>query len=421
MPHQGSMFESTIAPNRFAYLFERFPTFTQTFCVREVEAMVRLGLQFPVFSIRKPCGEPTQDCFRGECGVTFLPEKYDEILANDTTFRRAARKALETLRCLWGGEQQKKRIYEALWLGPRLREVGIRHVHVHFAGTAARTAFWLKKLFDINYSVTAHANDIFCDEPPDRLVQIFEAAAVVVTVSDFSLRYLETHFPALKGKFHRVYNGIEMDRFCPSDFPACRPVIVGVGRYIEKKGFATLVKACAQLGRRDWECQIIGQGPLEEELKEQVEKLGLDGRVVIAGPRSEGEIRQILSRAHIFALPCLNAADGGMDNLPTVIMEAMAAGLPVVSTPVAAVPEMVVEGRNGFLIPERDAATLADRIGRLLDDSGLARTMGAAGRERCRELFEISRTSASLYQILKAHDAIADRAGGLPALQRSAA
>ncbi len=409
------------APHGFAYLFERFPTFTQTFCVREVEAMRLLDLEFPVFSIRKPCDEPAQDCFRGGCGVTFLPEKYDEILANDTAFRRAARKALETLRSLWGGEQQKKRIYEALWLGPRLRDAGIRHVHVHFAGTAARTAFWLKKLFDINFSVTAHANDIFCDEPPDRLAQIFGAATVVVTVSDFSLRYLETHFPLLSGKFHRVYNGIEMERFRPSEFPAGRPLIVGVGRYIEKKGFGTLVQACSQLGRRDWECLIIGQGPLDGELKEQVEKLGLDGRVFIAGPRSEGEIRHLLSRAHVFALPCLNAADGGMDNLPTVIMEAMAAGLPVVSTPVAAVPEMVVEGRNGFLTPERDAAALADRIRRLLDEPELARTMGAAGRERCRELFEISRTSASLCQILKTHDAIADRAGGLPAIQRSAA
>ncbi len=415
------MSQEISAPHRFAYLFERFPTFTQTFCVREVDAMRRLGLEFPVFSIRRPHDEPAQDCFRGGCGVTFLPEKYDDILAADTAFRRAARKALETLRCLWGSEQQKKRIYEALWLGPRLQDAGIRHVHVHFAGTAARTAFWLKKLFDINFSVTAHANDIFCDEPPDRLAQIFDAAAVVVTVSDFSLQYLQEHFPALTAKFHRVYNGIEMERFHPTDFPPGRPVIVGVGRYIEKKGFGTLVKACSQLGRRDWECVIIGQGPLEEELREQVEKLGLEGRVVIAGPRSEGEICQILSRAHLFALPCLNAADGGMDNLPTVIMEAMAAGLPVVSTPVAAVPEMVVEGSNGFLIPERDAGALAGRLRQLLDDPELGRTMGAAGRDRCRELFEISRTSASLYQILKAHDAIADRADGLPAIQRSAA
>ena len=131
------------------YLFERFPSFSQTFCVREVEAMHRRGLEFPVFSIRKPAGEPVQDYFSDIGPIYFLPEKFDTILATDTNFRRSARKALESLRALWGCEEQKRRIYEALWLGPLLREAGIRHVHVHFAGSAARTAFWLKRLFGV--------------------------------------------------------------------------------------------------------------------------------------------------------------------------------------------------------------------------------------------------------------------------------
>ena len=409
------------APHHFAYLFERFPTFTQTFCVREVKAMRALGLEFPVYSIRKPTDEPTQDCFDSCSDVTFLPAKYDEILAEDAGFRRAARKALDTLRALWGSEQEKRRIYEALWVGPKLRQAGVRHVHVHFAGTAARTAFWLNKLFGIRYSITAHANDIFCDEPPARLAQIFAAAAVVVTVSDYSLNFLKQNYPKQSGKFFRVYNGIATERFAVSAFPAGRPVIVSVGRYIEKKGFGTLIEACSQLRDRDWECQIIGQGPLESELKEQVNRLGLEGRVHIAGPRCEGEIRELLSRSHVFALPCLKAADGGLDNLPTVIMEAMAAGIPTVSTPVAAVPEMVLDGQTGFLTAERDAAGLAEKIGRLLDDPALAQTLGAAARERCLELFDLRSTSAALCQILKNHDAIANGSGRPSALQPAVA
>jgi colanic acid/amylovoran biosynthesis glycosyltransferase len=415
------MSESLRAPHHFAYLFERFPTFTQTFCVREVQAMRGLGLEFPVYSIRKPADEPAQDCFRGCCGVTFLPAKYDEILAEDAGFRRAARKALETLRSLWGCEKEKRRIYEALWLGPRLREAEVRHVHVHFAGTAARTAFWLNKLFGIRYSITAHANDIFCDEPPERLAQIFAAASVVVTVSDYSLAFLKQNYPAQSGKFFRVYNGIATERFTVSAFPAGRPVIVSVGRYIEKKGFGTLIEACSRLRSRDWECQIIGQGPLETELKDQVNRLGLEGRVIIAGPRCEGEIRELLSRAHLFALPCLKASDGGLDNLPTVIMEAMAAGLPSISTPVAAVPEMVVDGKTGFLTPEKDAAQLAEKIDRLLDDFTLAKSLGTAARERCLGLFDLRSTSAALCQILKDHDAIANRSGCQPVLQPTTA
>jgi colanic acid/amylovoran biosynthesis glycosyltransferase len=397
------------APRGFAYLFERFPSFSQTFCVREVEAMHGRGIEFPVFSIHKPAGEPVQDCFVDIGPIYFLPEKFDSILATDTAFRRSARRALESLRALWGCEDQKRRIYEALWLGPILREAGIRHVHVHFAGSAARTGFWLKRLFGIEYSVTAHANDIFRDDPRERLDQVFSAAAAVVTVSDFSLNYLREKFPSERGKFYRVFNGIETDRFPVSSFPNGRPLIVSVGRYIPKKGFCTLVDACSRLDSRDFECQIVGNGPLEISLKEQAALLGIQDRVQITGPKPEGEIKGLLERSRMFVLACARTEDGAMDNLPTVIMEAMAAGLPVISTDVAAVPEMVVEGETGFIVPEKDSAALAQKMAQLMDDPHLARMMGMKGRARCRELFSIDKTSASLFEILSGHGAFVSR------------
>ena len=399
------MSETISAPHGFAYLFEKFPSFSQTFCAREVKALRRQGLEFPVFSLRRPVDEPTQNEL-ADGVVHYLPEKFDEILAGDAGMRRSARSAQEKLKALWGSEKEKKRIYEALWLGPKLREARVGHVHVHFAGMAARTAFWLKELFGINYSITAHANDIFRDEPPERLAQIFAAAAVVVTVSDFSVRYLQKHYPSLSAKFFRVYNGIEMDRFWPSDFPSGRSLILSVGRYIEKKGFGDLIEACARLGERDFECQIIGHGPLEEDLKLQANRLGLATRVVMNGPKTEAEIRELLSRSSLFVLPCLNASDGAVDNLPTVIMEAMAASLPVVSTAVAGVPEMVLEGKTGFVVAEKNPEALAERMARLIDDKNLAREMGSAGRELCRELFDDSRTSACLLEVLMSHGAI---------------
>lgn len=397
------------APHGFAYLFERFPSFSQTFCVREVEAMHGRGIEFPVFSIHKPAGEPVQDCFVDIGPIYFLPEKFDTILATDTSFRRSARRALESLRALWGCEDQKRRIYEALWLGPMLREAGIRHVHVHFAGSAARTAFWLKKLFGVEYSVTAHANDIFRDDPRERLDQIFRSAAAVVTVSQFSLSYLRNKFPAERDKFYRVFNGIETDRFRESSFPEGRPLIVSVGRYIPKKGFCTLVEACSRLDLRDFECQIVGNGPLEVSLKEQAALLGIQDRVHITGPKPEGEIKRLLERSRMFVLACARADDGAMDNLPTVIMEAMAAGLPVVSTDVAAVSEMVVEGETGFIVPERDSAALAEKMALLMDDPELARAMGMKGRSRCRELFNVEKTSTSLCEVLTEHGAFSTR------------
>jgi len=394
------------APHGLAYLFEKFPSFSQTFCAREVKALHGNGLNFPIFSIRRPIDEPPQDQLADNGPVQYLPEKFDAILASDSGFRRAARKAQDDLDHTWGGEKEKRRVYEALWLGPILQKAKVRHIHVHFAGTAARTAFWLKRLFGINYSVTAHANDIFRDETTARLSQIFEAATMVVTVSDFSLRYLQENYPALREKFSRVYNGIEPDRFRSSDFPAGRPLIVGVGRYIEKKGFGDLIAACGLLEGRDFSCLIIGHGPLECDLHKQIAGLGLEDRIEVTGPKTETEIAGLLARARLFALPCLNAADGAVDNLPTVIMEAMAAGLPVIATAVAGVPEMVGEGKTGFLVSEKNPAALADRISRLLDNESLAREMGCAGRAKCGELFDVRRTSASLLEIFQSHGAV---------------
>jgi glycosyltransferase involved in cell wall biosynthesis len=409
------------APLGFAYLFERCPSFSQTFCVREVEAMHGRGLEFPVFSIRKPAGEPVQDYFSDIGPIYFLPEKFDTVLASDTNFRRSARRALESLRALWGCEEQKRRIYEALWLGPMLREAGIRHIHVHFAGSAARTAFWLKRLFGVEYSITAHANDIFRDEPPERLAQMFRAAVVVVTVSEFSLRYLRTKYPSHDEKFCRVFNGIEVDRFQTSSFPDGRPLILSVGRYIPKKGFCTLVEACSRLEGKDFECQIIGNGPLEESLKEQAALLGVDQRVSITGPKAEGEIKRLFERSRMFVLSCTRAEDGAMDNLPTVIMEAMAAGLPVVSTDVAAVSEMIADDETGFIVPERDSGALAQKMACLLENPALARAMGMRARERCRDLFDLDRTSAALCEILTEHGALPSRRADIHSFRRSAA
>lgn len=415
------MSERLSAPFGFAYLFERFPSFSQTFCVREVEAVHGRGFEFPVFSIRKPVGEPVQDYFSNIGPIYFLPEKFDTILAADANFRRSARKALESLRALWGCEEQKRRIYEALWLGPMLRDAGIRHLHVHFAGSAARTAFWLKRLFGVEYSITAHANDIFRDEPPERLAQIFFSATLVVTVSEFSLAYLRKKFPSQAGKFFRVYNGLDVERFHPSSFPSGRPLILSVGRYIPKKGFCTLIEACSRLESKEFDCQIIGNGPLEESLKEQAALLGVAPSVALTGPKTEGEIRRLLERSRMFILSCTRTDDGAMDNLPTVIMEAMAAGLPVVSTDVAAVAEMIVDEKTGFIVPERDSRALGQKIACLLEDVELARSMGTEGRARCRDLFDLNKTSAELSELLIDHGAISSRRGRFNPFHRDAA
>jgi glycosyltransferase involved in cell wall biosynthesis len=194
-----------------------------------------------------------------------------------------------------------------------------------------------------------------------------------------------------------------------------------VGRYIPKKGFCTLVEACSRLEGREFECQIIGNGPLEESLKEQTALLGIDRYVSITGPKTEGEIKRLLERSRMFVLACARADDGAMDNLPTVIMEAMAAGLPVVSTNVAAISEMIASEETGFIVREGDSRALAQKMACLLDSPALAREMGVRGRDRCRELFELDSTSGALCEILTAYGALPSRSADIHPFRRSAA
>lgn len=388
---------------KFAYLFERFPTFSQTFCVREVVEMRRQAGNVPVFSIRKPSGEPKQD-FPEEAlqNVTYLPNDIEKALKSGSApLGSRIRRRWE----LWrrADENDRKRLFEALWLGPLLRDRGIEHVHVHFAGMAARTAYWLKKLYGITFSITAHANDFFVganEKSPIGLQDLFGEARNVATVSEFSKSLLQARFSESAERIVRIYNGIDPARFQGATPRAHPPLILSVGRYIEKKGFGDLIAACALLSDIPLVCRIIGEGPLEANLRAQVLELGQEGRVLISGPASEGEIIGQLHQSALFALPCITDAKGDSDNLPTVIMEAMAAGLPVVSTHVAGIPEMVEEGATGFLVPPESPDLLAAKIRSLLENSSLRKSLGDAGSARCHELFDVKTTCAALHAIL---------------------
>jgi len=389
----------------FAYLFERFPSFTQTFCYREVLEMRRQGATDPVYSIRTPKDIPADCPEELARAVRRLPEP-NALATELKTLRMLGRypwKVIWTLRC-WGKRPDKSRVMEAAWLGLRLKKEGVRHVHAHFAGIAARTAYWLKAFYGITFSFTGHANDLFCKTAfAITLEDLVREAAFVVTVSDFTQSWLRERNPAHAAKIQRVYNGIDTARFLQSNPAPGRPHLLSVGRYIEKKGFADLIDACATLRRRgiDFECAIVGGGPLEEPLRARIEELGLQETVRLTGPLPQEEVRQLLKEATLFVLACATEPDGGMDTLPTVIVEAMAAGLPVVSTRLAGVPEMVAHGVTGLLVGEKEPAALADAIEALLCDPAKAQQMGTRGKAVVAERFSIGTTVRELRRLLE--------------------
>src|SRR5437867_8046096 len=280
---------------RFAYLFERFPSFGQTFCYREVAELDRQDIAAPILSIRNPKDEPQQDWdTRIVERVHYLPEE-KELLED---VRRAAKKGnlnTDIVAALdeWGRRTDFLRLYQAVYVGLRLREMGVGHVHAHFAGMATRTAFWINKFFSITFSFTAHANDIFVPRHFEiGLDKLVDTARAIITETDYAAQFLRERFPDRAGRVHRIYNGLDLSEFGRADFSSVPPLIIAVGRLIPKKGFGDLIHACALLAERgkSFRCEIIGEGPLGNELRGQIDELCLQKSVVLTGAKPQTQL-----------------------------------------------------------------------------------------------------------------------------------
>jgi len=385
-----------------AYVFERFPKFSQTFCYREIAELSRQGVRPAIFSLRAPDFGPETTWDRAIISMVHqLPE--GDVFARladeaSASLSKPTRKTLHE----WRGKPDSLRLHQATYIGTRLQKLGLRHVHTHFAGMAARTVFWIKKFFGIDYSLTVHANDIFV--PPKfevGLSEILSSASAIIAVSDFAANQLRERFPENAGQVHRIYNGIDCAQFEPAQFER-PPLILSIGRLISKKGFDVLIDACALLRQRGhgFRCEIIGEGPLFKDLQGRIHRQDLREHVHLAGPQTQSEIATRLSEATLLALPCRIDPDGAMDNLPTVIMEAMASVLPVVSTDIGGISEMVRDRETGLLVAQNDPVATADALSQLIKDIELAQLFGGKGRKRAEEIFSIEKNIRALRELI---------------------
>jgi colanic acid/amylovoran biosynthesis glycosyltransferase len=384
-----------------AYVFERFPKFSQTFCYREIAELFRQGIRPAIFSLRGPDFGPDATWDRAIIATVHqLPEGNAFARLADEAATSSPKPVRKTLH-EWRGKPDSLRLHQATYIGTHLQKLDVQHVHTHFAGMAARTAFWIKKFFGIDYSVTVHANDIFVPANFEiGLSEILSSASAVVAVSEFAANQLRQRFPENAARVHRIYNGIDPARFHPAEFEQ-PPLILSIGRLISKKGFDVLIDACALLRQRGhgFRCEIIGEGPLAGELQARIHRRDLREHVRLAGPKTQAEIAGRLSKATVLALPCRIDPNGAMDNLPTVVMEAMASALPVVSTDIGGVSEMVRDGETGLLVAQNDAAATTDALSRLINDIELAQSFGRKGCERAKEIFSIEKNVRALRQI----------------------
>jgi colanic acid/amylovoran biosynthesis glycosyltransferase len=390
-----------------AYIVSTWPRLSQTFVLNEVLALENKGLDIRIFSVKHPGGEPVHDSVsQVRAPLTYLALKGRRRRIWTANLAIACRRPGTWLRILLEAARYRstgvlKHFLQAGYLAESLRRAPVHHIHAHFATAPALVAMYASALSGIRYTFTAHARDIYVDTRPELLRRQIERAAAVVTISEYNRRYLSGMSSAAGAKVRCIYNGVD-----PTLFPFRRagfcttglPVILSVARLVEKKGLADLVDSAAILRTRglSFRVEIIGAGPLLGPLRTRIASLGLDRVIDLSGAQSQDAIRAAYQRSTVFALPCVITPDGDRDGIPTVLLEAMLSGVPVVTTPVSGISELIGADWSGLLVPPGNPGLLANALERLLTDAELRDHLARTARAKVESQFSIDRSSAQL-------------------------
>lgn len=396
---------------RIAYVVSRFPKLTETFVLYEMLALEASGAAvelFPLLRERQPVAHPEAQAWVRR--AHFHPFVSLPILRAQLHFlRRAPGRYVGTLREALRGTWGSANFFlgalayfpKAVRFAYEMQHRGVTHVHAHFCNHPALVALIIHRLTGIPFSFTAHGSDLHVERR--MLGAKVDAAAFAVTVSEFNKRVMtDTCGEAAEAKIRVIRCGVDVEAFTAPAAPCAGGALrlVCVGSFEEVKGHRHLIDACALLRGRgvDFVCDLIGEGPLRREMEQRIARLGLGDRVRVLGGKPRPEVIRMLREAHVAVLASQPTVEGKREGIPVALMEAMASGLPAVSTRLSGIPELVDDGRTGLLVPPADAAALADAIERLARDPELRRRMGAAGRDTVTRTFNLRTNTAQLLE-----------------------
>jgi glycosyltransferase involved in cell wall biosynthesis len=288
-----------------------------------------------------------------------------------------------------------RRFGQALVLAAELPP-DVAHLHAHFLHTPASVTRYAALLHGLTWSVSAHAKDIWTTPEWEKREKL-AASAFATTCTACNASHLRAL--ASRARVDLVYHGVDVARFPPhvdaraprDGTDASSPVqLLAVGRAVEKKGFDDLLDALARLPRDcHWRLEHIGDGPRLPALQRQAKRLGIAARIRWRGARAHDDVLAAYRSADLFVLPCRIAGDGDRDGLPNVLLEAQSQALACVTTNVSGIPELIVDGETGVLVPPRAPVVLADALARLIGDAALRTALGRAGCERTTRCFSL--------------------------------
>ena len=427
MPDGSNKFPIENNRGTIAYVFKGYPRLTDTFITSEVYRMEQQGLRLRVFVI-KPCTEPVPTDLMDKIaakpiympGTTsmksaslfkwlsqnlkhFWPSLRGVFWKHPLRVLRAAgtafAQAFRARRTFWSWPRKvyAKEFLQGAMLADMLLKAGdITHIHAHYCHGATTVAWFASIMAGLPLSFTAHAKDIYLPSlnPAGLLLRKMNAARFVITCTDANREYLEQL--GSKTPVHLFYHGLNAE-FCSimKERPISRTInghirALGVGRLIPKKGFDIFVGACAILRQKGipFEGIIVAEGgEHEKEIRKMIAEHGLENHVLLPGPMSQSQLYDEYQKATVFCLPCRVLNNGDRDGIPNVLMEAMAAGLPVITTPISGIPELINDGVNGLLVPPEDPDALANAFLRLIEDNRLATNLSRNAQETIEDRF----------------------------------
>ncbi len=393
------------------YVLRKFPVLSETFVLHEILALEARGIPVHIFSLERP-NDPRfhEDLGKLKANITYLPRPKGFVTLWKHNVRAARRCGRSYFRALGYALMHASptllwRVVQAAYVANHAHKLGLHHFHSHFANRPTSVAFFASMISGIPYSFTAHAADIFRTRMNRKaLAKKIERAKFVVTVSEFNKKFLEALAGKSAKKIIRIYNGIDLNRFIPNGVLQTSPfTLLCVSRLVEKKGLHVLIEACGLLRDRNvaFQCWIVGSGLLAGRLESQIRQRKLNHQVKLLGPHSHLEVLKRYHTAHLYTLPCVISPDGNRDGLPVSIVEALACGLPVITTPMTGIPEVVHHGENGLLVPVGNAQALAEAAESVIRDSQLYERLKSNARPSVESSFDQRKTIEMLSDLFK--------------------
>jgi glycosyltransferase involved in cell wall biosynthesis len=402
---------------QIGYLLRSYPRLSQTFVLNEILALEQIGVSIQIFALTNPHEKTVQmQVNQVRASVQYLDEAVQSrafgamLRENFEVARRhlkgyfwglfyiATNKQIDqgyTASNRWQCFLQTIHFIHLLNLNEHETGKRINHLHAHFAHDPTLIAYLVHLITDIPFSFTAHARDLY-QVPEKVLLDRIHEAQAVVTCCRANLDYLNRIASSEHSKFSLIYHGVNLNDFRPvSNLDASLdqkyPLILSVGRLVEKKGFQDLLQALFLVKQRGehFHCSIYGDGPLCKLLQEWIEHHGMTGEVVLMGDCTQQELIAIYQRATLFVLTPVPTEDGDRDGIPNVLLEAMAVGLPVVTTSVAGIPELVDHNENGLLYQPHDVEGVSSGIIELLSSAEKRSQFGNAASKKVKEQFDL--------------------------------